>query len=205
MASLGIAAILGGVALATPAPPIAAVADHHPDVIAAGPLGNDPMPVGEGVFVPTGGLHTDADPVVSGRKLVITLHDTVALDWPQAEGRMSSRADRLLRRAHAVVTVSEFSRQSLYSAFEVPPDWLNTTARPPETRLFPAASFACSVSVATAPEVSAGELTETIDRLIAAAPGVTTTTGRVDVTGLLPIVAPIVAPVPARTPVKFAV
>jgi|1186.fasta_scaffold00301_2 hypothetical protein len=65
LASLGIAAVLGGVALATPAPPVAAVTDHHPDVISAVPLGT-PIPVSAGTLVATGGMHTDADPTGRG-------------------------------------------------------------------------------------------------------------------------------------------
>src|ERR1044071_3809387 len=76
LASLGIAAVLGGVALATPSQPIADLASHRPDVIAAAPLGSDPLPVGTGTVVSTGGLQTDADP--PGR--------APALDDPSAPG-----------------------------------------------------------------------------------------------------------------------
>jgi hypothetical protein len=37
VASLGVAAVLGGVALATPSQPIADLASHRPDLIAAAP------------------------------------------------------------------------------------------------------------------------------------------------------------------------
>jgi hypothetical protein len=66
VASLGIAAVLGGVALASPSQPIADLAAHHPDVIAAAPLGTDPMPVGTGMVIPRGGLQSDADPTGRG-------------------------------------------------------------------------------------------------------------------------------------------
>ena len=64
LASLGIAAILGGVALASPAPPIAAVGSHPTVVVAAAPLGAD----GSGTAaasVASGGVRTEDDP--SGR------------------------------------------------------------------------------------------------------------------------------------------
>ncbi|HEX3298732.1 MAG TPA: hypothetical protein VHW68_01305 [Actinomycetota bacterium] len=69
LASLGIAAVLGGVALATPAPPIASVPDHHPDVIAADPFGS--YPTSNVVYVssgptPSGGVQTAADPTGRG-------------------------------------------------------------------------------------------------------------------------------------------
>ncbi|WP_375493139.1 glycosyltransferase family 4 protein [uncultured Jatrophihabitans sp.] len=66
-------------------------------------------------------FHTDADPAVPDQKLVVTLHDTVALDWPDAEGRMYVHADRLLRRAAAVLTVSRFSKDAICAAFEIAP------------------------------------------------------------------------------------
>src|SRR4051794_41672873 len=61
LASLGIAAVLGGVALATPAPPVAAVTDHHPDVISAVPLGT-PIPVSAGNLVGARGIHNHPPP-----------------------------------------------------------------------------------------------------------------------------------------------
>jgi hypothetical protein len=69
LASLGIAAVLGGVALATPAPPIASVTAHHPDVIVVGPLGSYPTSAGSvvsGMPSPSGGVHSDADPTGRG-------------------------------------------------------------------------------------------------------------------------------------------
>lgn len=67
-------------------------------------------------------LHTDTDPAVPGRKLVVTLHDTVALRWPQAEGKMYARAGHVLRRANRVLTVSEYSKGVICSTFGVPED-----------------------------------------------------------------------------------
>jgi hypothetical protein len=68
LASLGIAALLGGVALATPAPPIATVTDHRPDVIVAAPLDSYPTSSGEVMSAPSpsAGVHTDADPTGRG-------------------------------------------------------------------------------------------------------------------------------------------
>ncbi len=67
-------------------------------------------------------LHTDTLPVVPGRRLVVTLHDTVALHWPDDEGPMAASAGRLLRRAAAVITVSQFSRDAICTAFGVSRD-----------------------------------------------------------------------------------
>lgn len=67
-------------------------------------------------------LHTDADPAVPDEKLVVTLHDTVALQWPEQEGRMYKGAGHLLRRAAAVVTGSNFSKGEICSAFHVAPE-----------------------------------------------------------------------------------
>lgn len=67
-------------------------------------------------------FHTDGDPAVPGEKLVVTLHDTVALTWPDEEGRMYRGAGPLLRRAAAVITVSEFSKSAICRAFKVPPE-----------------------------------------------------------------------------------
>ena len=72
LASLGIAAVLGGVALATPAPPVADVTGHHGDVVAAAPLGS--YPTSDGAVVSgdptvTGGVQTDADPTGRGPAL----------------------------------------------------------------------------------------------------------------------------------------
>lgn len=72
LASLGIAAVLGGVALASPAPPIADVTGHHVEVVAADPLGSYPTSSGvvaSGVATVTGGVQTDADPTGRGPAL----------------------------------------------------------------------------------------------------------------------------------------
>ena len=67
-------------------------------------------------------FHTDADPAVSDQQLVVTIHDTVTSEWPEAEGRVYPFAGRLLNRAHAVITVSEFSKSAICSTFDVDPD-----------------------------------------------------------------------------------
>jgi glycosyltransferase involved in cell wall biosynthesis len=73
-------------------------------------------------------FHADADPAVPGDKLVVTLQDTVALTWPDDEGRMYPGVGRLLARAAAVVTVSEFSKSQIASAFPVDPDKIHVIA-----------------------------------------------------------------------------
>lgn len=65
-------------------------------------------------------FHTDTDPAVPSDRLVVTLHDTVALRWPQEEGQMYGGAGHLLRRAAAVITVSEYSKTAICEAFHVP-------------------------------------------------------------------------------------
>jgi hypothetical protein len=69
LASLGIAAILGGVALASPAPPIAAVGSHPAVVVAAAPLGGDAPSASAASAVASGGVRTEDDP--SGRGLAV--------------------------------------------------------------------------------------------------------------------------------------
>lgn len=65
LASLGIAAILGGVALASPAPPIPTEGGHPTGVVAAAPLGGNPTGASAALPIASGGVHTDDDP--SGR------------------------------------------------------------------------------------------------------------------------------------------
>jgi glycosyltransferase involved in cell wall biosynthesis len=67
-------------------------------------------------------FHADCDPVVDSRRLIVTLHDTVALTWPAEEGQMYRHSRRLLRRAAAVITVSQYSRSEIVRQFEVDPD-----------------------------------------------------------------------------------
>src|SRR5207245_3341274 len=59
----------------------------------------------------------------------------------------------------------------------VPPDRVNTTVSPPAVRLFPAASLACSVSVAVAPDTTVLLDVVTVDVVGEAVPGVTVTVG----------------------------
>src|SRR5439155_802159 len=87
----------------------------------------------------------------------------------------------------------------------VPPDRVNTTDRRPVGRLFPAASLACRVSVAVAPDTTVLLEVVTVDVLRDAEPGVTVIVGRADVTALPPMVAPMVVALPAPVPVNVAV
>jgi hypothetical protein len=87
----------------------------------------------------------------------------------------------------------------------VPPEAVNATVRPPPGRLFPAASFVCSVSVTALPDATVPADTLTTDWLVELALGITVTVGSVLVTATPPIVAPIVRAVPAAIPVKLAV
>jgi hypothetical protein len=87
----------------------------------------------------------------------------------------------------------------------VPPEAVNTTVSPPVVRLFPAASFACSVSVTALPAATAPADTLTTDWLVELALGITVTVGMVLVTATPPIVAPMVVALPATIPVKLPV
>jgi hypothetical protein len=87
----------------------------------------------------------------------------------------------------------------------VPPEAVNTTVSPPAVRLFPAASFACSVSVTSLPDATVPLDLPTTEWAVDTGPGVTCTVGSVVVTAVPPIVAPIVRAVPATIPVKLAV
>ena len=86
-----------------------------------------------------------------------------------------------------------------------PPARVMVTVPPLEVRLFPAASFACTVSVTNDPEATVEEEMLTVVSDVDAAPGVTTSVGNVDEIAVPPIVPVIVVAVPARTPVKVAV
>jgi hypothetical protein len=86
-----------------------------------------------------------------------------------------------------------------------PPVVLNTTVEPPAVRLFPAASRACRVRVAVAPDTTVPLDVVTMDWAVDAGPGVTVIVGSVEVTTTPPMVAEIVFAVPARTAVNVAV
>jgi hypothetical protein len=106
----------------------------------------------------------------------------------------------------AVYVPSAWSVVELIVPVLVPPTAVKTTADPPEVRLLPAASFACSVSVtALPPSTVPPPDTLTTELAVEAGPGVTVTVGSAVVTGVPPIVASIVVAVPAATPVKAAV
>ena len=72
-------------------------------------------------------FHTDADPAVPSDRLVVTLHDVVALRWPSEEGAMYAEAGRLLRRAAAVTTGSQASKDAICEAFGVEPERVHVT------------------------------------------------------------------------------
>ncbi|BBH17093.1 hypothetical protein Back2_13800 [Nocardioides baekrokdamisoli] len=72
-------------------------------------------------------FHTDADPAVPSRKLVVNLHDVVARRWPAEEGAMYVGAGSLLRRAAAVTTGSAASRDAICEAFGVPEERVHVT------------------------------------------------------------------------------
>ena len=76
---------------------------------------------------------------------------------------------------------------------------------PPVVKLFPAASFACSVTVVDEPVTTEANDTPTVDVATEIAPGVTVTVGIAVVTATPPIVALIVVAVPDVTPVNVAV
>ena len=87
----------------------------------------------------------------------------------------------------------------------VPPVTVNATVDPPAVNALPAASRACSVSVAVPPEPIVSLDTVMTDVAAEITPGVTATVGGVEATGAELIVAPTVVAVPARTPVNVAV
>src|ERR1041384_2573245 len=87
----------------------------------------------------------------------------------------------------------------------VPPRRENATIAPPVERMFPAASFACSVSVLVAPERMLPLDTVTVEVTAEIRPGVTVTVGSAVLTGVALIVAPIFVAVPATRPVNVAV
>ena len=64
----------------------------------------------------------------------------------------------------------------------VPPDAVKPTVSPPVVSLFPAASLACSVSVAVIPDTTLAADVVTTDVVLDAGPGVTAIVGRVEVT-----------------------
>lgn len=67
-------------------------------------------------------MWASTDPAVPSHKLVVSLHDTVSLRWPGHEGKLFKRIRPLLQRAAAVVTVSEYSRQTIIENFGVRPE-----------------------------------------------------------------------------------
>lgn len=64
-------------------------------------------------------LHLDAEPAVPSQRLVLTVHDLIAERWPQAEGAPAPFMASLLRRAAAVIAVSEFTKSEVCATFGV--------------------------------------------------------------------------------------
>ncbi|MGH9151692.1 MAG: glycosyltransferase family 4 protein [Acidimicrobiales bacterium] len=62
-----------------------------------------------------------SDPPVPSSKLVVTMHDTVSLEWPEHEAPLPRTAGKVLRRAAAVITVSEHARRKIVDAFAPDP------------------------------------------------------------------------------------
>ena len=87
----------------------------------------------------------------------------------------------------------------------VPPATAAVTTPPLVVRLFPAASFACTVTVTEDSETTLPEDTLSVVVVAEAGPGFTTIVGMVELTVNPLMVAFTVVAVPARTPVKVAV
>jgi glycosyltransferase involved in cell wall biosynthesis len=66
-------------------------------------------------------MHVTMDPAVPSCKLIVSMHDTVSLQWPGQEAPLFRSSRRLLQRAAAVVTLSEHSRRDIINAFGVEP------------------------------------------------------------------------------------
>jgi hypothetical protein len=77
---------------------------------------------------------------------------------------------------------------------------------PPDVKLLPAASLACSVTKIELPDVTVELATAIVEVLMEIVPGPTVTVGfGTEVTAIELMVAPIVVAEPAVTPVKMAV
>lgn len=76
------------------------------------------------------------DPPVPSSRLVVTMHDTVSLEWPEHEAALPPKAGELLRRAAAVITVSEHARRSIVEAFAPDPARVHVIPNGCDPRLF---------------------------------------------------------------------
>jgi len=72
-------------------------------------------------------MWVSTDPAVPSHKLVVSMYDTAALIWPGQDGTLFRGAGRMLRRAAAVTTLSEYSRKCIVEAFGVDPQRIHIT------------------------------------------------------------------------------
>lgn len=77
-----------------------------------------------------------SDPPVPSARLVVTMHDTVSLEWPEHEAPLPSTAGKVLRRAAAVITVSEHARRSIVEAFAADPERVHVIPNGCDTSVF---------------------------------------------------------------------
>lgn len=67
------------------------------------------------------------NPAVPSRKLVVSMYDTVALHWAQEETLDLAKTRRLLSRAAAVLTLSEYSKSQIVQEFGVSAERVHVT------------------------------------------------------------------------------
>ena len=72
-------------------------------------------------------MWASTDPAVPSRKLIVSMYDTVALHWPQEEGALFPQVKRLLTRAAAVMTLSEYSKSQIVQEFGVAAERVHVT------------------------------------------------------------------------------
>lgn len=72
-------------------------------------------------------MWVSTDPAVPSHKLVVSMYDTAALLWPGQDGTLFHGAGRMLRRAAAVTTLSEYSKRCIVEAFGVDPARVHVT------------------------------------------------------------------------------
>lgn len=77
-----------------------------------------------------------SDPPVPSSKLVVTMHDTVSLEWPAHESPLPREVGRVLRRAAAVITVSEHARGRILEAFKPDPERIHVIHNGCDTSTF---------------------------------------------------------------------
>lgn len=77
-----------------------------------------------------------SNPPVPSARLVVTMHDTVSLEWPEHEAPLPRTAGKVLRRAAAVITVSEHARRSIVDAFAADPERVHVIPNGCDTSVF---------------------------------------------------------------------